>query len=67
MSGTVNVAVVAVVGLIFDMGRVDGDTTGLLFWSFVDLAVVGELGTTRGRQHLGDSSSQGRLSVVDVA
>lgn len=54
-------------GLVLNVSGVDGDTTGLLFGGLVDLAVVGELGTTIGRQDLGDSSSQCSLSMINMA
>lgn len=60
-------AVVPVVGLIFDVGRVNGDTTSPLLRRFVDICVVGELRTTTLCEHLGDSGGQGGLSVIDVA
>lgn len=67
MSGTVNVTVMAGSGLILDVSRVDGNTTSFLFRRLVDLVVVGELGTTLGRQNFGDGSGKGSLTVVDVA
>ncbi len=54
-------------GLVFNMGGVDGNTTGLLFWSFVDLVVVCELGTSLFCEYLGDSGSQSSFSVINVA
>lgn len=66
MAGTVDVTIVPVRSLVLYVSRVDGDTTGLLFGGLVDLGVVGELGTTLGRQDLGDSGGQRRLTVIDV-
>ena len=54
------------VRLILYMSRVDGDTTGLFFGSFVNLRVVGELRTTLLRENFGDGCGQSCLSVVDV-
>jgi hypothetical protein len=41
---TVDVGVMASVGLILNGGSVDGDTSGLLFWGLVDLSVLDVLG-----------------------
>ena len=67
MAGAVYVSVVALVGLVFDVSGVDGDAALFFFGSCVDLIVllcfrVAFLGKDRG-----DSSSEGGLSVVDVA
>jgi len=51
MSGTVNVSIVPGWSFVFNMSRVDGDSTGLLFRRFVDLTVVRELGSTRSGQN----------------
>ena len=64
---TVNVTVVPVVGLVLDMGRVDGDTASLLLGRLVNAGIVGERSATLGRENLRDGSSESRLSVVDVA
>ena len=60
-------AVVPVVGLVLDVCRVDGDTTGLLLGRLVDAGIVGEGCTTLGREDLSDSSRQRRLAVIDMA
>ena len=54
-------------GLILDVGSRDGDTSGLLLGSLIDLVVVLELGLTQSGEGLSDGSSQGGLSVIDVA
>jgi len=61
------VSVVARGGFVLDVRSVDRDTTGLFFRRVVDLRVV--LGFTAEvlGQHGGDSSSQGGLTVVNVA
>lgn len=41
---TIDVGIVTICGFVFDVGRVNGDTTGLFFGSLVDLGVVRELG-----------------------
>lgn len=53
--------------LVLDMRRVDSNTTRLLLRSFVNLAIVGELGSTSCRQNLGNGGGKGRLSMIDVA
>ena len=60
-------AIMTVCSLVFNMGGVDGNTTGLLFWSFVDLVVVREPGTSLFCKYFGDSGSQRSLSVINVA
>jgi len=59
--------VMAIGRLVLDMRRVNGNTTRLLLRSFVDLAIVGELGSTSCRKDLGDGSGKCRLSVINVA
>lgn len=59
--------IVPIVGLIFDVGRVNGDATGLFFRSLVDFSVVSELGTTLSSKDLGDGGSQSGFTVIDVS
>ena len=64
----VHVRVVALVGLVLDVGNVDRDPALLLFRRLVDL-VEGDEGVVLGvalREDLGDRRGQGRLAVVDV-
>jgi len=67
MAGAVDVGVVAVRGLVLDVGRRDGDTTGTLLGRLVDGSIVEERGTAVLSQSLGDRSSKGSLTVIDVA
>ena len=62
-------SIVALRGLVLDVGDVDGDTTLLLFRSGVDLVEVIFRVEIRILlvQHLGDGGGQGRLAVIDVA
>jgi hypothetical protein len=46
MSRTVDVAVVALIRFVLNVGRVDGDTTSFLLGSFINLGVVGEFCST---------------------
>ena len=67
VSGAVDVGVVALLGLVLDVGGVDGDATSLFLGGVVDLGVVADVAAEdRGLDH-GDGSSQGGLAVVDVA
>ena len=53
MSRTVNVAIVPAVGLVFDVGGVNCNTTSLFFWSLINFGIAGELGTTFAGKDLG--------------
>ena len=66
VAGAVDVRVVAVVGLVFDVRGRDGDAARLLFRRLVDLVVGGEGRAAGLGQHLGDRRGQRRLAVVDV-
>ena len=59
----------AVVGLVLDVGGVDGDAAGALLGSLVYLVVGGVLGGAGVShvQNLSDGRGQGGLAVVDVA
>jgi len=61
VAGAVDVCVVAVWRLVFDVCRRNGDAAGLLFRSSVDLVVGLEFAEV-----LRDRRSQRRLAVVDV-
>lgn len=67
VSRTVDVTIMTELGFVFNVGGVNGDTAGFLLWGLVDGRVVGELGSSVCGKDLGDSSSQRRLSVIDVA
>jgi hypothetical protein len=56
----------AVVGLILDVGGVDGDAALSLFRSLVDGRVIGVLGVAHEGQILGDGSGKGGLAVIDM-
>ena len=66
VSRTVNMAIVPVVGLILNVGRVDCDTASLFFRSLVDFCIAGEFCTTSAGENLGDCSSQGSFTVIDM-
>jgi len=63
---TVDVGIVALLGLVLDVGGGDGDTTLALFWSLVDSAILEVVGKTLLGLALGDGGGQGSLSVIDV-
>ena len=66
VAGAVDVRVVAVLGLVFDVRRRDRDAARLLLRRLVDL-VVGRVGRAAGLgQNLGDRRRQRRLAMVDV-
>jgi hypothetical protein len=66
MARAVNMTVVTSVCLILNVGGVDRDTAGFFFRCLVDFGVIRKLGATLVGENLGDSSSEGRLSVVNV-
>ena len=66
VAGAVDMGVMAVLRLIFDMRRRNRDAARLLFRRLVDL-VIGRKGrAARLRQNLGDRRRQRRLAMVDV-
>ena len=62
----VDVGVVPVLGLVLDVGGVDGDAARLLLGRRVDLVVRLGLAAEQLAQHRRDRRRQGRLAVVDV-
>ena len=64
--GAVDMGVMALRRLIFDMRRRNRDAARLLFRRLVDLVVSGERRPARLRQNLGDRRRQRRLAMVDV-
>ena len=69
VTGAVNVRVVALLGLILDMGDRDGDTALTLLRSLVDAVERGQFVQLRVLvvEHLGDRRGQSGLAVVDVS
>lgn len=67
VSRTVNVAIVPVVGLVLDVGRVNCDTTSFFFRGFIDFCIAGELGTTSAGKNFGDCSGQSGFTVINMA
>src|SRR5690606_8980939 len=68
VTGAVNGCVVTSRGIILNVGRVDGDTTSLLFRRVVDLVVA--LGRTGATEYFGayagQSSGQSGFAMVNV-
>ena len=66
VAGAVDVGVVAVRRLVFDVRRRDRDAARLLFRRLVDLVIGRERRTACFRQNLRDRCRQRRLAVIDV-
>lgn len=68
VTGSIDVRVVALLGLVLNMRDVDRDTASLLLRSLVDLVEGRSLVEIRVRvvQNLGDGRGQRGLAVVDV-
>src|SRR5207237_5108506 len=66
VTGAVHVRVVAIRGLVLDVGDRDGDAPRPLFGSVVDAVEGTEVGPTAERQVLRDRRGQGGLAVVDM-
>jgi hypothetical protein len=67
VTGTVDVRVVALFRLIFDVSRVDRDTTLFFLGGVIDFRVVLGSRETLFGQNIGDGSSEGGFTVIDVA
>ena len=67
VAGAVDVRVVALVGLVLDVRRVDRDAARLLFRRRVDLVIGRVLRLAGLGQDLGDRRRQRRLAMIDVA
>jgi hypothetical protein len=67
MARAVDVRVVAMLGLVLDVGDRDRDPALALLGRVVDRVERAVLGVTLERQVLGDRGGERRLAVVDVA
>lgn len=67
MSWAINVSVVTILSLVLNGSGIDSNTSSLFFWGLIDLVIVNELGKLFFRENLGDSSSQGSLSVINMS
>ena len=66
VAGAVNVCIVTVIGLVFNVSGVDGYTTGFLFGSLVDFIVTHCCSLALLRESHGDCSGEGGLAMVNV-
>ena len=64
---TIHVGIVALLGFVLDVSRVDGDTTLFLFRSTIDFIVGLGLGHALGCEDVGDRRGESGLAVVNVA
>ena len=62
----VHMGVVALLGLVLDVGNGNGDAPLALLGRLVDVVKAGVLGQLRRREHLGDRRRQRRLPMVNV-
>lgn len=67
MTGTIGVAVMPRLSLVFDVGHIDGDTARLLLWRIVDLAVALALGQLAVGQDARNRRGQRGFAVIDMA
>jgi len=67
VAGAVDVGVVAVVGLVLDVGDGDGDAALALLGGVIDRIERAVLAATLQVEVLGDGRGQARLAMVDVA
>ena len=66
VAGAIDVRVVALVALVFDVGGIDRDAALFFFGSGVDRIVGARLGHAFLREHAGDRGGEGGLAVVNV-
>ena len=67
VAGAVDVGIVAVLGLVLDVGSGDGDAALTLLGCLVDGTVLKEVGQALFRLPLGDGGGKGGFAVVDMA
>jgi hypothetical protein len=61
VTGTVDVSIVAILGLVLNVGGGDGDTALSLFGSFVDGTIIEKVGEALLGLSLGDGCCEGCL------
>src|SRR6266852_88810 len=64
---TIDVGIVAMLGLVFQVGNRNRDTTFALLRSLINLVKGRIFGKLSSCQHFGDGCCQGRLAMVDVS
>ena len=62
----INVSVVTILRLVFNVGRVDGNLTGLFFGSTINVFVGHGIGPSLFTQDFGDGLCQCGLTVIDL-
>ncbi len=67
MTWAVNVRIVAVCGVVFNVCSVDGNAAFFFFRCLINGVICLIFSSTVHRQNLGDCSGQSRLAVVNVA
>src|SRR5262249_38088521 len=67
VAGAVDMGVVALVGLVLDVGDGDRDAAGTLLGGVIDLVEGAEVCLALEGEGLGDRGGEGGLAVVDVA
>ena len=55
------------IGLIFDGGCVDGDSSGSFLWCFIDLSVFYVLGSLFVGKEFSDGGCESCFSVINVS
>ena len=66
VTGHINMSIMALCGLIFNMGNVDGNTAGFFFRSIVNSIVCTELTKATHSLDFGNSSGQGSFAMVNM-
>ena len=66
VTGAIDVAVVSVFGLVFDVAGIDSNLTGLLLGGLVNVLVAHGLGPTLLGKDVGNGLGESRLSMIDV-
>jgi hypothetical protein len=63
----IDMSIVSIGRLVFNMGRINGDFARLFFRRLVNLIVRQSVTPALGGQDLGNGLRQGRLAVIDVS
>ncbi len=67
VAGAVDMRVVALVGLVLHVGRVDGDAARTLFRGLVNIGIIDEAGLVLHGKDFRDSRRKGCFAMVDMA
>ena len=63
----VDMTVMSGISLVLDGRGVNGDTSGLLFWSLVDISIVFEVRTSFLGEEFGDGGGKSGFTVINMA